>query len=327
VGNNTSNQQAFFEAEQYSQIILENLHEFLLPEVMYRDITDFPSGTTLNIKTVGDVTIQDTDEDDVLTSYPIDTGTITMAITEFKGAKWHITDKLREDGAQIDQLSGMQTVAVMRAFGEEHQTKYFAAGNAAHTASNLNIVNGRPHRWVAGGAGASTRIMTIEDFIAAKFAFGRALVPKEGRIAVVDEAVEATLNGITNLVNISNNPHFEGIVNTGFAANHTFIKNIYGFDVWTTNMLPVLTATEVLDASSYNLPNDTAEIGDIVNQFSCVADDSVKPIMHAWRRPVRVLGWRNEDEERDQYKGTSRYGLGTQRKDTLLTVITHGTNY
>ena len=55
----TSNTTAFIESQQYSQFILDNLHDYLLPEGMWRDVTDFGSGTTLNIKTVGTVTLQD----------------------------------------------------------------------------------------------------------------------------------------------------------------------------------------------------------------------------------------------------------------------------
>jgi len=51
----TGNTTAFVEAEQYSQFILDNMHDYLLPAGMYRDVSDFGSGTTLNIKTVGTV--------------------------------------------------------------------------------------------------------------------------------------------------------------------------------------------------------------------------------------------------------------------------------
>ena len=64
----TSNTPAFIEAQQYSQFILDNLHDFLLPEGMWRDVSDFGSGTTLNIKTVGTVSIQDAEA--INKSYP-----------------------------------------------------------------------------------------------------------------------------------------------------------------------------------------------------------------------------------------------------------------
>ena len=49
----TANTTAFIEAQQYSQFILANLHDGLLPDNWTRDVSDFGSGTTLNIKTVG----------------------------------------------------------------------------------------------------------------------------------------------------------------------------------------------------------------------------------------------------------------------------------
>ena len=43
------NTQAFIEAQQYSKFILDNLEAFMLPDGMWRDVTDFATGTTLNI--------------------------------------------------------------------------------------------------------------------------------------------------------------------------------------------------------------------------------------------------------------------------------------
>ena len=214
-----------------------------------------------------------------------------------------------------------------RALGENHESRFLAVANAAHTAANLNLVNGRPHRWVAGGAGASTRVATLDDFISMKLAFDKANAPASGRIAIVDPVVEASLNSISNLVSVSNNPMFEGIVTEGFARDHKFVRNIFGWDVYTSNFLPTLTATEALNGSSYNLANDTAEIGDVANVFMCVADDSCKPIMHAWRRAPQTEGWRDQEERADKYQVTSRFGFGAQRVDTLGVLLTSPSAY
>jgi hypothetical protein len=120
---------------------------------------------------------------------------------------------------------------------------------------------------------------------------------------------------------------FEGIVTEGFARDHKFVKNIFGFDIWTSNYLPVKTATEALNASSYGLANDTAEIGDVANIFMSVADDSVKPIMHAWRRQPKTEGWRDNEERSDKFQVTSRFGFGAQRLDTLGVILTSGSAY
>ena len=322
----TSNTTAFIESQQYSQFILENLHDYLLPEGMWRDVTDFGSGTTLNIKTVGTVTLQDAAEDTPLNFSPIDTGNLTLAITDYVGDAWKVSDDLREDGNQVDTLMSMRAMESTRALGENHETKYLAASNSAQTAANLNLVNGRPHRFV-GSAASNARTMTLNDFIAMKLAFDKANVPAGGRIAIVDPVVEATLNSLQNLVNVSNNPMFEGIVTEGFARDHKFVKNIFGFDIYTSNFLPTLTAAEAIDASSYGLTSETAAVGDKANVFMCVADDSCKPIMHAWRRAPKTEGWRDNEERADKYQVTSRFGFGAQRFDPLGVILTHPSNY
>jgi len=322
----TVNTNAFIESQQYSQFILENLHDYLLPEGMWRDVTDFGSGTTLNIKTVGSVTIQDAAEDTPLTFSPIDTGTITLAITDYVGDAWKVTDELREDGSQIDTLMAMRAMESTRALGENHETKFLSVANAAQTAAGLNLVNGRPHRWV-GSAASNARTLTLNDFISMKLAFDKANVPAGGRIAIVDPVVEATLNSLQNLVNVSNNPMFEGMVTEGFARDHKFVRNIFGFDVYTSNFLPSLTATEAIDASGYGLTSETAAVGDKANIFMCVADDTCKPIMHAWRRAPQTEGWRDNEERADKFQVTSRFGLGAQRVDTLGVILTHPSNY
>lgn len=324
---NTVNTPAFINAQVYDTFVLANLPTFMLPEGMWRDVSMFGSGTTLNVKAIGDVVLQDMDEDQEMQATPIDTNTLTLTITDWPGDTWYITDKLREDGSQVDALISARALATTRALAEYHESRFLTVSNLAQTNANVNLVNGRPHRWIAGGSGVTTRRMSLADFIAAKFSFDKANIPAEGRIAIVDPVVEASLNSLSNLVSVSNNPHFEGIVQGGFARANRFVKNIYGFDVYTSNLLPKKTATEALNASSYGLANTTAQIGDVANLFMCVADDNVKPLMHAMRRPVKTETWRVQALERDMYKTTSRFGLGAQRVDSLITIITDSATY
>ena len=328
MSQNTSNTTAFIEAQQYSQFILDNLPDALLPEGMWRDVSDFGSGTTLNIKTVGTVTIQDAAEDVPLNFNPIDTGTITLTITDYVGDAWKVTDDLREDGSQIDTLMSMRAMESTRAIGENHETRFLSVANAGQTAANVNLVNAKPHRWVAGGAAGTSRNMTFADFVSMKLSFDKAGVPQAGRIAIVDPIVEATINSLVlNTTSVSYNPQFEGLMTTGFSTNHRFVRNIMGFDVYTSNFLPVKTATETIDASAYDLANDTAEIGDVANIFMCVADDGCKPVMHAWRRMPKTEGWRDEETRSDKFQVTSRFGFGVQRKDTLGVIWTDEGTY
>ena len=324
----TANTTAFIESQQYSQFILDNLHDYLLPEGMYRDVTDFGSGTTLNIKTVGTVTLQDAAEDTPLNFTNIDTGNITLAITDYIGDAWKVTDDLREDGSQVDTLMAMRAMESTRALGENHEGRFFSVANAGQTAANLNLVNNRPHRFVAGGAGAATRNVVLADFVAMKLAFDKANAPASGRIAIVDPIVEATLNTLISATTVVNNtPQFQGVLNEGFARDHRFVRNIMGWDIYTSNFLPSLTATEAINGAAYDLANDTAEVGDKANIFMCVADDSCKPVMHAWRRAPQTEGWRDQEERADKYQVTSRFGFGVQRADTLGVLLTDDATY
>lgn len=87
---NRANTQAFIEAEQYSAFILRNLEDGLLPQTFYRNVTDFSSGTTLHIKTIGDVTIQDGGEEKVPNATPIDTGEVFLNINYWKSDAWYV---------------------------------------------------------------------------------------------------------------------------------------------------------------------------------------------------------------------------------------------
>jgi hypothetical protein len=322
----TSNTAAFIEAQQYSQFILDNLHDYLLPEGMWRDVTDFGSGTTLNIKTVGTVTLQDAAEDTPLNFTNIDTGTITLAITDYIGDAWKVSDDLREDGSQVDTLMAMRAMESTRALGENHESRFLSVANAGQTAANLNLVNSRPHRFIAGNG--TKRIMELKDFVAMKLSFDKANVPASARIAIVDPIVEASLNSLISATTVVNNtPQFQGVLNEGFARDHRFVRNIMGWDIYTSNFLPSLTAAEAINATSVGLTNETAAIGDKANIFMCVADDSCKPVMHAWRRAPQTEGWRAEEERGDKYQVTSRFGFGVQRLDTLGVVLTHPSNY
>lgn len=312
----TTNTSAFIEATQYSQFILQNLADGLLPDGWTRDVSDFGSGTTLNIKTVGVATLQDVYEDTPLSYNAIDTGTVTLTITDYVGDAWYITDVLRMDGAQVEQLHAMRAMECTRALQEYFETRFLATCNSAQTASNLNNINGFKHRFVASGTG---QIITLNDLRDLKLSFDKANVPAAGRIAIVDPVVEATLNGLMlTSTAVGYNPQFAGIVNEGFAQEHKFVCNIMGWDIWTSNRLARVTAETV---------NSVTVTGGVANVFMSVLDDQHKPIMRAWRQQPKVETGRNKERKRDEFDVTARFGLGAQRLDTLAILLTDDTTY
>lgn len=322
----TSNTTAFIESQQYSKFIIENLPDILLPDTFTRDVSDFGTGTTLDIKTIGSTTIQDVAEGVPLTFNPIESGFIQMTISEYTGDAWSVSDELRQDSVQLEQLMAMRAVESTRALAEDVETKFLSAAATVQTAGNISLVNARPHRWVAGNG--TTRLMTLDDLVALKLSFDKANVPQAGRILMVDPIVEATVNGlVVTTTATDNNPMWDGMITTGFAQSHKFVKNIMGFDIYTTNFLPVVTAVETLDASGYGLPNDDTVAGDVANIAMCVADDQSKPIMRAWRLQPSTEGWRDSENREDKFQVTSRFGFGAQRVDTLAVIFTSGSAY
>lgn len=308
MSQNRPNSTAFIEAEQYSAFILRNLHDGLLPQQFYRNVTDFGAGTTLHIKTVGTVTIQDGAEEVAFDYTPIESGEVQLTITDYVGDAWYVTDELREDGAQVEALMSARSQESTRALQEVFETRFLARCNSAQTPASPNNVNGFPHRIASA---ATNNVATLAHFIAMKLAFDKANVPVAGRIAIVDPIVAATLDGLVNIVSNAT-PFAVNIMENGFAREHQFLMNLYGWTIITSNRLP---------KGSFSDGTTTVTNG-VANIFMSVADDNTKPIMAAWRRMPKVEGERNKDLRRDEYVTSARWGMAPQRVDTLGILIT-----
>lgn len=324
-GNTTDNSSALRRAQVYSEIILDEIKDGFLPEGIHRDVTDFGDGDTLFIPTFGEAVIRDIQEDEDTPIDAIDTGQVTLTINEHKGTGAYLTDKVRQDSYKAAQFDAMIVPKHLRAIKEAYETDLLAQVNKL-TAGNVNAVNGVAHRYAASGTGAT---LTLDDLIYLKLGFDRANMPDEGRILIVDSLAEASFNSFTNLVNVSNNPQFEGMINTGFAKNMRFLKNVLGFDVFVSNRLPRVTGETINGAAAtISAPSgNTTVASGIVNVAMCVADDSVMPVMGAWRQMPQTEGHRNVAKRRDEFYTTARWGFGLQRKQSITGIITSATAY
>lgn len=313
MANTTANTQAFIDAEVYSNFILHNLHDGLLGEQFYRNVSDFGSGTTLHIKTVGSVTIQDAAEDTPLIYNPIETGQVNLTITTQEGDAWYITDDLREDGSQIPALLAARAAEGTRAIQESFETKFLATCNAAQTNANANTINGFAHRIAST---ETDNVFALSQLIAMRLAFDKANVPTTGRVFICDPVVEATLNGLVTITH-DVTPFGAEILQKGLANGMRFIMTLFGFDIVTSNRLAHGTFSD----------GTTAVTNGVANVAMCVLDDQTKPIMVAWRRMPKTESERNKDLRRDEFVTTCRYGMGPQRLDTLGIIITSAVNY
>lgn len=309
----TTNTRAFIESEQYSRFILLNLHDGLLPESFYRNVSDFGNGETLHIKTVGTVTIQEAAEDTPLVYNPIESGEVTMQITDYTGDAWYVTDDLREDGAQVDSLMAARAQESTRAFQENFETRFLEVANAAQTDADPNTINGFAHRIASA---ETNNVFDIKHLNAMRLAFLKANAPETGNIFICDPVVEATLN---NLVTITNDvtPFAANIIENGMTRGMRFVMNIFGWDIFANNRLP---RGDFSDGT-------TTVTNAVANICMNVMDDQTKPIMMAWRRMPKSEGERNKDRARDEFVVRARFGFGVQRLDTLGVIITSAVNY
>lgn len=308
----TSNTRAFIEAEQYSDFILMNLNDGLLPDTFYRDVADFMMGDTLHIKTIGSVTLQETEEDQPLVYNPIESGSITFQITEYIGDAWRVSDDLREDGNQIEQLMAARSAESTRAIQERFETDYLATAASVFAAATTGMpVNGFNHFKVSS---ATNNVFDLDYLIDMRLAADKANVPASGRVFIVDPVVEATLNKAVSITN-DVTQFAQNILERGLAAGQRFINNWFGWDIMTSNRL----YTGAANDGTTSIANGVFNIG------MCILDDQTKPLMGAWRRQPSVSGERDFERRGDKFQTTTRYGFGIQRIDTLFCIVTSPT--
>jgi hypothetical protein len=159
--------------------------------------------------------------------------------------------------------------------------------------------------------------MALVDFAKARLALKVANVPMTNLVAIVDPSVEYAFNTLTNLVNVSYNPKWEGIINTGIATGMQFLVNVYGFDVYTSNYLA--DANETITATGGSARTTTAGKA---NMFFSATPGDVLPFKGAWRQQPKVDSKYNMDKQRDEFVTTARYGLKGYRPENFVCVLT-----
>lgn len=313
----TQNSAAMIIQQLYSNSLLESFDQ-LLPDaaMLFNDRTsEFPEGDRLNINQIGDITLSPFNENSPLQFSAIDTSRIYLQLTDRDADAFFITDELKEDAAsQIPGLVSARLRKSSQAFRQKMISDIFAV-QSQQTAGALNLINGRPHRFVASGGSNGARKITLDDLRLLKLSFDEANVPANGRVLFVDPTVEFDLNGLAQVVT-ADNPNFKGIVETGFADRNSmqFYRNIYGWDIMVTTMLPRV-GVETIDGRA------TGANG-VANIAVYMGDDEGKPFMGVIRRQPTAGMKRNDDLGRDEYFAKSRWGFALQRPETLGVILT-----
>jgi hypothetical protein len=308
--------------EVFSSQIKEMFEDQLFAQQWVRFINDFGDGDNFKVSSIGELPIDQMSESVSLPERRPDTGQFVFNINEFVGVKVPFTDRFLEDDFLAPAAIAALPRKMKRAFDEYFETQTLKL-QRVQTADDNNDINTAKHRLVASGTG---RTMTVQDFAYARYSFQKAKVPLTGMVCVADPAFEFNTNITSNLSDISFNPRWEGIIESGIgdSTGMRFIRNVYGFDVFVSDYLDVAETAEAA-LVDYNDTAVTHSVGDVANLFFPVSDQDALPFIGAWRRTPRVVSWRDDDVETEFHMLSARFGLNLWRPESLITMFSSTT--
>jgi hypothetical protein len=314
-GNTTGNMEHLIRAELWSSTLKDILTDEMMAQRFVDTLTGFPDGDTFTIPSIGQLTVSDYTEDTAITYTPMDTGEFQFVIDQYLQSGTSITKKAMQDAFYSQQMISRFVPKMERAIMTHFENTTFAAPEVGVAENSRELINNIPHRWAAGGTGAS---VAVDDFIKARYALKKLNVPDTNLIAVVDPSVEETMNSLSNLTDMSYNPRWEGIVTSGIATGMKFIRNIYGFDVYTSNYLKDITDSALPTAGGSNV--DFSSDNGKCNLFFS-ASPEVLPFVGAWRQQPEVDYEYNKDFQRHEYAMTARYGVRLYWPENMVRVV------
>lgn len=316
-GMNTGNSALLIRAEVWSNQLKDVLTDELNAQ-QYVDWISFPDGETLTIPSIGDLDVNDYQEDSAIEYTALATGEFQFSITEYLSSATYITMKNRQDSMYASRLEASFVPKQNRAIMVRLEGDILDQGQPGtpngQTASSENLYNGAAHRWVGSNTRNSNRTLGFEDFAKALYALKRANVPQRDLVAIVDPSVEFVFNTEAPTMDVTYNPMWQGIVSDSVATGMRFTRNIMGFDIYVSNYLPTIAAGETIDSVASGTDA-------VANLFFSMSSD-VRPFIGAWRQSPKVDAEFNKDRQREEYVTTARYGVKLYRPENFITVLT-----
>jgi hypothetical protein len=311
----TSNMDLLTRSEIWSTELKEILRDEMMAQKYVKMLDGFPDGDQFNIPSIGQAQVDNYAEDTAVEYRPMDTGEFTFTIDKYLSSASYMTKKAMQDAFYASEMMSRFVPEQERAIMSHFETTTLATPETGVSANSNEAIDGVEHRWAAGGTGA---VINVDDFARARFALKKANVPDRNLIAIVDPSVEFTLNTLSSLTTVANNPKWEGIVSTGIATGMNFIANIYGFDVYTSNYLKDIT-DGALNTAADAAVNFSSVNGKANLFFS--ADQAATPFVGAWRQAPDVDTEYNKDFQRQEFVTTARYGVKLYRPENMVRVI------
>ena len=310
-GMTTTNTDLLRRSEVWSSYIKEILKDELQAQKYVDWLTEFPDGDQFNIPSIGQTQVDDYSENEAVTYRPFDTGQFNFVINKYKSAATYITKKAMQDNFYSAQLEAKFMPEMERALMVDVENSIMAL-QTKQTSADPNSINGYRHRF----AGSQTGKLGVDDFAYAKLSLKKANVPMTNLVAIVEPSVAFYAETLTNLVNVSNNPQWEGIINDGITTGMRFVRNIYGFDVYESNYTDVVASETIAeyDGTSAARTNAHANL-----MFS--ANSAVTPFVGAWRQMPEFDTEYNKDFQRYETVLTARYDVDLYRPENFVVVL------
>ena len=305
-------------SEVYSSELKDILRDEIQAQRYVRMLDGFPDGDTFTIPTIGKTVTSDYTEDTQVAYVPMDTAEFQFTVDQYLQSASYITKKAAQDSFYSAQLEARFVPEQERAIMEHFEATTFRSPEVGMTTNSPEAIDGIAHRVSGGNAGR----LEVEDFAFARYSLKKANVPDRGMVAIVDPSVEFTLNTLTNLSNVSNNPMWEGIVRDGIATGMRFVANVYGFDVYTSNYLKADVGDGALLERDGTTANDFSTNNGVANLFFS-SDAGANPFVGAWRQAPEVDYEYNKDFQRHEYITTARYGVKKYRPEGIVSIVTN----
>lgn len=328
MSNTTRQHEALIRSELWSNLLKDHVQDETMAKNYVEWVSDeFTDGTQLTRPVIGDLDVNDYVEDEAVKYMPLDSGEFKFEITEYKSSATYITEKARMDGYYMSQLESSFVPKMNRAIMNDMEAFLMKQGQPvtggkphAQVENDANRINGAAHRWVGSDTLSGRRVLGPQDFAKANLSLNKMNVPVANRIAIVDASTAYVLETATNLVNVSDNPHYEGIITQGLSDGKRFVRNIYGIDVYASEFLPRAGVNG--DGSIETIDGEAlaAEGGQTNIIFSATGD--MLPWIGAWRQAPKVDGGWNKDFQRQEYVTTAYYGAAPQNKHNFITILT-----
>lgn len=314
----TANMSLLTRSEVWSTELKEILRDEMMAQKYVRMLDGFPDGDQFTIPSIGQTQVDNYVEDTAVTYRPLDTGEFTFTIDRYLSSATYMTKRAEQDSFYAAELMSRFVPEQERAIMAHFETTTLAAPEVGVSANSTQLIDGIQHRWAGSTTGS---FIAVSDFARARYSLKKLNVPDTNLIAIVDPSVEYTINTLTNLVSVSDNPRWEGIVADGIATGMKFIKNIYGFDVYTSNYLATATDSALTNAAASPANQDFSSVNGKVNLFFSAAP-TASPFVGAWRQMPEVDYEYNKDFQRHEYVTTARYGVKLYRPENMVRVIT-----